>query len=92
MHSGLRPDEREDLAPDPARVPLGEVDADSARPDVDAREAERDDLAQPLGAVLGRPGDRELVDQLVSAGFARIEVDLPGRAALGRVTPPRSAW
>ncbi len=78
-HAGAH--QRQHLAADPLGVPLGEVDADGARPDVDPRDAEVDDLAQPLRAVLGGAGDRELVDQLVGSGLARIEVDLARRAA-----------
>ena len=69
-------------------VPLLEVDADGARADVDPRDPEVGDLAQPLGAVLGRAGDRELVDQLVGSRLTRVEVDLPGAPPAVRATPP----
>src|SRR6266571_3135477 len=53
--------ERENFAADAIRVALVEVDPDSARADVDALDAQLDDLAQPLGAILRRAGDREAV-------------------------------
>ena len=61
---------------------LVEVDADAPRADVDAGDAEVDDLAEPFGAVLRGAGDRETVDQLVRAGLARVEVDLARSPAL----------
>src|SRR4029453_647055 len=56
------------------RAPRAGADEEAADPEVD-------DLAKPLGAVLGRAGHRELVDQLVRPGFAGIELDLAGSAA-----------
>src|SRR5204862_3647769 len=47
----------------------------------DPRDPEVDDLLQARGAVLGGTGDRELVDQLVRARLAWVEVDLARRAA-----------
>src|SRR5688500_13471401 len=64
------------LAPDAGRVGLVEIYAHGSRPDHQAGEAKVDDLLEPLGAVVRRPGYRELIDQLVAAGLMRVESDL----------------
>jgi hypothetical protein len=75
------PDEWQHFTADALGVPLVEIDADGTRADVDALDSERDDLAQPLGAVFRSACDREVVDQLVSSRLAWVEVDLAWPAA-----------
>src|SRR5207247_1270178 len=74
--------QRQHLAADAAGVELVDVDADAARADVDARDAEVEDLLQPFGAVLRAAHDAEAVDELGLDGSARVEVQLAGPAAL----------